>query len=782
MRLSPALLAAFLGLQAPLVAQTTPPCTGLCQQQVTCPGGGTTSVSGTIYAPNGTDPLPNVLVYVPNAAVDAFTAGVSCPVVGQAPTGSPLVGTQTGADGKFSITNMPVGANIPLVIVSGRWRRQVTLPGTTACVDTPVDKTLSRMPKNQSEGDIPKIAIATGSADQVECVLRKVGLDDAEFTNPSGTGRINVYQGSGSPGARVDTSTPSEDLLMGNSTTLNSYDVLMLPCEGNTYDAKRTSTQLANLIGFANAGGRVYSSHYSYVWMYHNAPFNSVANWIGSSGTLPDGTATVNTGFAEGQTLSDWLQIVGASTTPGQIAISTIKHDFNGVNSPTQSWLTLNSSGNPVMQFVFDAPVGQTGSQCGRVLFNEYHVENPTASPTNVAFPNECPATPMNAQEKLLEYSLFELTSTGGQATMTPASADFGSVPVYFNSAPKVFTWTNQSTFSASVTSVTATGDYSATASGCASVASQASCQISVTFKPTALGTRPGVLSVGTSSQTLTADLTGIGVPDLTVSPTSLDFGNLDVGASLSKTVTVTNAASAGVPMTALVTSGDYSVASACPSTVPAMSSCTLTVTFKPTASGTRPGTMGPADASNPAYGQMGVTLTGNGLDFTIAMNPASGTTIAGYSASTTSTVSPLAGFAAPVSLTCTTNAPGSNCSLSSSAITPASATTVKVTITTTSTYTVVGYGGMGSGLLLLFAVGSGWLLCVKRRQGSTLLRVSAGLVLLAACGLGITGCGGKAPAQNANPTSPGSYTYTVTATDGIITHSATYSLNVTVK
>jgi len=34
----------------------------------------------------------------------------------------------------------------------------------------------------------------------------------------------------------------------------------------------------------------------------------------------------------------------------------------------------------PVMQFVFDtpiAPAGQTINQCGRVLYNEYHVENP---------------------------------------------------------------------------------------------------------------------------------------------------------------------------------------------------------------------------------------------------------------------------------------------------------------------------------------------------------------------------------------------------------------------
>ncbi len=140
--------------------------TGLAGQQVSCPSGGTTTVSGIVYAPNGTDPLPNVVVYIPNAPVDAFTAGVACPVPGQPPSGSPLVGTTTATDGSFTLTNVPVGSNIPLVIQSGRWRRQVVIPGTVACQNTPVTADLTRMPRNKSEGDIPKIAIATGSVDR----------------------------------------------------------------------------------------------------------------------------------------------------------------------------------------------------------------------------------------------------------------------------------------------------------------------------------------------------------------------------------------------------------------------------------------------------------------------------------------------------------------------------------------------------------------------------------------------------------------------------------------
>ncbi len=188
---------------------------------------------------------------------------------------------------------------------------------------------------------------------------------------------------------------------MGNTATLNQYDVLMLPCEGGAYT--RSATQLANLIKFANAGGRVYSSHFAYSWMFQNPPFDGVANWLGSSrSSINAGAATVNTTFSDGQTLADWLQEVGASSTRGQIVISTIKHDLNGVIAPTQAWLTLNtaldSDPNPVMQFTFNAPVGATTNQCGRVLFNEYHVETSVANSNGLAFPNECSTGAMTPQ------------------------------------------------------------------------------------------------------------------------------------------------------------------------------------------------------------------------------------------------------------------------------------------------------------------------------------------------------------------------------------------------
>ncbi len=271
-----------------------------------------------------------------------------------------------------------------------------------------------------------------------------MGINESEFTDPTGTGRINFFTGSGSPGSSIDTATPTQASLMENASTLNLYDVLMLPCQGTpsgNYVAGALGQQeLANFISFANLGGRVYSSHYSYVWMYQNAAFNGVANWSPGLASINTGTATVDTTFTGGQTLQTWLQNLNVTTTPGQMALDTLRVDTTGVVPPTQSWLALNNSqyNNPTMQFVFDTPLATTANpkpnQCGRVLFNEYHVEGGTSSPST-SFPTECgTSTAMTPQEKLLEYMLFELTDEGGQPSLSPTSGTFGPEAIGFAS------------------------------------------------------------------------------------------------------------------------------------------------------------------------------------------------------------------------------------------------------------------------------------------------------------------------------------------------------------
>jgi hypothetical protein len=118
--------------------------------------------------------------------------------------------------------------------------------------------------------------------------------------------------------------------------------------------------------------------------------------------------------------MAQWLQNAGSTVTGtgNQIDISTLRTDVSSVIAPTQSWLALKSgayygqTGNPVMQMTFNTPVGApAASQCGRVVYNDYHVFNSTFGGAN--YPAECPASTvaMSPQEQMLEFALFDLSS-----------------------------------------------------------------------------------------------------------------------------------------------------------------------------------------------------------------------------------------------------------------------------------------------------------------------------------------------------------------------------------
>ena len=133
-------------------------CTGLCTQQTVCPGGGTTSISGTVTTPNGTLPIYGALVYVPNGPVAAFATERVVRAVRRLRPGAPLVSTTTGPDGKFLLPNVPVSSvaagkvnNIPVVVQLGRWRKQFTIV-TTGCTNTLVPATSTALAAQQGRG------------------------------------------------------------------------------------------------------------------------------------------------------------------------------------------------------------------------------------------------------------------------------------------------------------------------------------------------------------------------------------------------------------------------------------------------------------------------------------------------------------------------------------------------------------------------------------------------------------------------------------------------------
>ncbi|HWE31279.1 MAG TPA: hypothetical protein VHB97_24910 [Polyangia bacterium] len=395
-------------------------CTGLCLQQQSCPNNGTTSISGTVYAPTNAangygnpDPLYGALVYVPNGTVQAFTPNVSCGSCAPEVSGNPLVSYTTGVDGKFTITNAPVGTNIPLVIQLGRWRRQIVIPTVTACVNTALTADQTRLPRNKSEGDIPHIAIVTGDADPIECVLPKIGIDAAEFTLPSAAGRVHIYQNNGS---WLGNKTPNQAALVGTQATLDQYDMVIFDCIGED-DGISTANQ-TNVLNYTNAGGRVFASHYAYDWLYNFSPFSTTATWSvdpSSTNSEDSQTATVLQATQLGKDFATWLQNVAASTTLGSILVNATRKDVTAVAASSVEWMSASKPGNTAypLEYTFDTPVGSpAATQCGRVNFSDFHVYSQVTTTENVMFPGVCgAAAPMSAQEKVLEFLLFNLSS-----------------------------------------------------------------------------------------------------------------------------------------------------------------------------------------------------------------------------------------------------------------------------------------------------------------------------------------------------------------------------------
>jgi phosphodiesterase/alkaline phosphatase D-like protein len=225
-------------------------------------------------------------------------------------------------------------------------------------------------------------------------------------------------------------------------------------------------------------------------------------------------------------------------------------------------------------------------------------------------------------------------TGTAAAVTLSPTSLAFGNQLVATSSAAKAITLTNSGTAALTLTSITFTGtnsgDFSQTNNCGTSLAAGANCAISVTFKPAATGARSGTLTIADNAPNSpqTAALTGTGTaPAVTLSPTSLAFGNQLVGtSSTAKAITLTNGGTAALTLTSItitgVNSGDYSRTTTCGSSLAAGANCSISVTFTPTATGARSASVTITD--NAVNSPQAVALTGTGTAPAVTLSPTS--------------------------------------------------------------------------------------------------------------------------------------------------------------
>jgi hypothetical protein len=459
-------------------------CPAGLQCNVSCSGGDTT-ITGKVFDPAGNNPLYNVAVYVPIVPLQPLPRGV--PTGGDACSCSALYKSgaittaQTGVDGTFTLKNAPAGSMVPLVLQIGKWRRLVHINVTACQANAQADGSLT-LPGTVAAGDtddnIPDIAVSTGYADTLECLMHRMGVADSEYVGGADmSGHIHLFSGGTgtskpmptSKGAQEVPSTPgapaSDMALWDTADHLMPYDITLLSCEGGeAYDANP-----ANLETYLNAGGRVFASHFHYSWFSgpmasgqtYSAPMDwggNLATWAtapttnyGPIGGVVDQTLNLNgMPFPKGQALQQWLTLVGALSTGakgvnvGDVPIFDPRYNavVTATHKPSQPWIISDGSGTGGMQgetmyFSFDTPVNLNPpmgpdpggvNYCGRAVFSDLHVGGSYTTKDKAPAPSGCSsgnttgtqAVALSEQEKVLEFMLFDLSSCVVPDTIVP--------------------------------------------------------------------------------------------------------------------------------------------------------------------------------------------------------------------------------------------------------------------------------------------------------------------------------------------------------------------------
>jgi beta-lactam-binding protein with PASTA domain len=352
-------------------------------------------------------------------------------------------------------------------------------------------------------------------------------------------------------------------------------------------------------------------------------------------------TVTDNSNNVAGSTQSAALTGTGAAVPTAGVAPTTLTFSSTNVGATSAAQtVTITNSGTGSLT-ISSITIGGTSSAdyaetntCGATLVASSSCAisvtfKPVASGTLTA----SITITDNAGNVAGTTQTVSLTGTAvglPGASVSPSSLTFTNQNIASTSAAQTITLSNSGSSALTIASIaiggTNPGDFATTNTCAGSVAAAGSCSISVTFTPTAIGSRSATLTVTDNSgnvtgstQTVSLIGTGVGVPAASPSPTSLTFSAQNVGTtSTAKTVTLTNSGTGALTISSIAITGtnegDFATTNNCAGTVAASGgSCTISVTFTPAAAGTRSATLTINDnAANTASSQT-VALSGTG-------------------------------------------------------------------------------------------------------------------------------------------------------------------------
>jgi sugar lactone lactonase YvrE len=266
----------------------------------------------------------------------------------------------------------------------------------------------------------------------------------------------------------------------------------------------------------------------------------------------------------------------------------------NGLNSiAVDSAGSVFAGGGGVR--IVDGMAGVLNSSGSVAPYGSYYVFGTTPVPLPTPRPSAVSFSP----------STLSLTANVGASSSLPLTVtNFGGSPL-------------------SISVVSATGPFTDTTDCLGTLIAGATCTITATFTPTAQGPATGQINISDDSfnlgPTQAIPLTGTGTgPTATFNPSSLSFPSQTVGSTSSAEVVILQSIGPGtLTVTSVAATPPFNQTSNC-SSVPAGSTCSIAVTFSPTANGSASGVLTIMDDS----GAQTVALTGSGIsDVSVAPN-----------------------------------------------------------------------------------------------------------------------------------------------------------------
>jgi hypothetical protein len=338
-----------------------------------------------------------------------------------------------------------------------------------------------------------------------------------------------------------------------------------------------------------------------------------------SAGTLTGSLAIVST--ASNSTLA--LAVTGTAVTAGALAVAPASVAFGSVqvgSSQNQTATITNSGGSSVT--INKATTSGAGFSVSGLTLPLTLAPGQSSGLTVTFAPQTSGSVSGSvALTSTAATATLPLTGAGlavGALGANPASVSFGSVQVGNNQAQTV-TLTNGGASSVTITQASASGT-GFRLSGLnlpTTLNSGQSASFTATFAPNAAGGATGSIAVTStaSNPSLSIPLSGSGVTvgSLAATPTSIAFGNVQVGTTQSHSQTLSNTGGSLVHIsTATVSGTGFAISGlSVPTTLNPGQSLTFNVTFTPQSSGAVSGSLAlPADGS---VTNLSVTLSGTG-------------------------------------------------------------------------------------------------------------------------------------------------------------------------